>query len=224
MAKVTALPFTPDAEANRLLASEPLALLIGMLLDQQFPMERAFQSPAILKERLGGQLDAGRIASMDTEELERVFKGPPALHRFPGSMARRTQDVCRYLVEHHHGDAAALWTEAPDGASFYRELRQLPGFGEAKARIFVALVGKRLGEAPPGWEEQAATWPSIADVDAYATIGEIRTHKQAMKAAAKAEAAAKPTTPAKPEPAPAKPSKPAKAATAKAAAPKRTKG
>jgi uncharacterized HhH-GPD family protein len=188
------LPFTPDPAANRLLAEEPLALLIGMLLDQQFPMERAFASPAILKERLG-HLDAGRIATMDTEELERVFKGPPALHRFPGSMARRTQDVCRLLVEHHDGRAEALWTDAADGTAFYREMRSLPGFGEAKSRIFVALVGKRLGTAPAGWEAEAATWPSIADVDTYETVGAIRSAKQAAKSAAKSEAAAKAATP-----------------------------
>jgi uncharacterized HhH-GPD family protein len=162
-------------------------------------MERAFASPAILKQRLG-HLDAARIADMDPDALTTVFRGPPALHRFPGSMAQRTQAVCRHLVEHHGGRAERLWTEAPDGASFYREMRSLPGFGEAKARIFVAVVGKRLGAAPPGWEDQAATWASIADVDAYETIGVIRSAKQAAKSAAKAEAAA--TT--KPKPAKAK--------------------
>jgi len=212
------LPFTPDPEANRLLAEEPLALLIGMLLDQQFPMERAFASPAILKQRLG-HLDAARIADTDPEALAAAFKGPPALHRFPGSMAQRTQAVCRYLVEHHGGRAERLWTDAPDGASFYAEMRSLPGFGEAKARIFVAVVGKRLGAGPPGWEDQAATWASIADVDSYEAIGVIRSAKQAAKSAAKAEAAT-------PKPAPkAKAPKAPKAATPKAkAAPKRAKG
>jgi uncharacterized HhH-GPD family protein len=189
VAKPAALPFTPDPAANRLLADEPLALLIGMLLDQQFPMERAFLSPLLLKERLE-RLDAAAIAVMDTGELETAFKGPPALHRFPGSMARRTQDVCRRLVEHHGGEAAALWTTAADGRTFYENVRALPGFGEAKSRIFVAVVGRRLGAGPPGWEDFAATWPSIADVDSFETIGEIRERKRAMKAAAKPGAAA----------------------------------
>jgi uncharacterized HhH-GPD family protein len=213
------LPFTPDPEANRLLAEEPLALLIGMLLDQQFPMERAFASPALLKQRIG-HLDAARIAEMDPDELTKAFRGPPALHRFPGSMAQRTQAVCRHLVEHHGGRAEALWTDAPDGAAFYQEMRSLPGFGEAKARIFVAVVGKRLGAGPAGWEEQAATWASIADVDAYETIGEIRSAKQAAKSAAKADAAAKAAAP-KRKPAATK----TRAAAAKTkAGPKRSKG
>jgi uncharacterized HhH-GPD family protein len=178
----TELPFTPDPAANRLLAEEPLALLIGMLLDQQFPMERAFQSPSILRERIG-PYDATTLADFDTEALEKAFKGPPALHRFPGSMARRTQDLCRHLVEHHGGEASALWTGAADGRAFYANVRALPGFGEAKSRIFVALVGKRLGRAPAGWEDVAADWPSIADVDTYEAIGAIRSQKKAMKAA-----------------------------------------
>ncbi len=184
MAPPVVLPFTPDHAANELLAKEPLALLIGMLLDQQFPMERAFASPALLKERLG-RLDVSAIAEMDPDELASVFVGPPALHRFPGSMAGRTQEVCRHLVEHHGGVVANLWNGAADGQAFYDRVRALPGFGDAKTRIYVAIIGRRLGVAPAGWEAYAATWASIADVDTFEKIGEIREQKRAMKAAAK---------------------------------------
>jgi uncharacterized HhH-GPD family protein len=183
------LPFTPDDEANRLLARDPLALLVGMLLDQQFPMERAFQSPSILARRLGvDHLDVSSLAAMDPEALATVFQGPPALHRFPGSMAGRTQELCRHILEHHGGDPAAIWTGAADGADLHRRLRALPGYGEAKARIFLKILGRQLGVAPAGWEEHAATWASIADIDTYADIATIRSAKQAAKAQAKAAA------------------------------------
>ncbi len=179
------LPFTADAAANRRLATEPLALLIGMMLDQQFPMERAFFSPHLLAERLGGPLDAASIAAMEPDALVDVFKGPPALHRFPGSMASRCQELCRHVAETYGGDAARLWREAADGRDLRRRLEALPGFGTAKARIFVGVVGKRLGEGPPGWEEQAADWPSIADIDAFDKIAVLREQKKAHKAAMK---------------------------------------
>ena len=179
----TSLPFTEDEAANRLLATSPLALLVGMLLDQQFPMERAFLAPYLLEGRLGQSLDAALLAALPAEELEEAFRGPPALHRYPGSMAKRTADLCRHLVAHYDGDAAALWTTAADGCDFERRLRALPGFGEAKARIFVGVVGKRLGEGPPGWEERAADWPSIADVDSFDKVAELREAKRAMKQA-----------------------------------------
>ena len=178
------LPFTEDPAANRLLAPDPLALLIGMMLDQQFPMERAFLSPHLLRQRLGTDLDAAAIATMDETDLEEIFTGPPALHRFPSAMARRCRDLCRHLVEDHDGDARRLWSEARDGADLRRRLEALPGFGRAKARIFVGVVGKRLGEGPPGWEKEAADWPSIADVDEFDKVYELREQKRAMKAAA----------------------------------------
>ena len=180
-----ALPFTDDDRANRLLASNPLALLIGMMLDQQFPMERAFLSPYLLEERLGGSLDAASIASMDPDALDEVFRGPPALHRFPSSMATRCRDLCAAVVEDHGGDAAAIWRDAADGADLLKRLKGLPGFGEAKSRIFVGVVGKRLGEGPDGWEEVAADWPSIADVDSFDKVAELREQKRARKAAKK---------------------------------------
>jgi uncharacterized HhH-GPD family protein len=182
----TALYFTPDARANTLLASEPLAAMLGMLLDQQVPMEWAFTAPLLLKERLGGaKLDATAIAKMDPATLEAVFRAKPALHRYPGSMAKRTQALCAHLVEHYQGRADGVWKDAPTGDELFARVLALPGFGPAKARIFVGLLGKRLGVCPPGWETVAADWPSIADVDSFERVLEIREQKRAMKAAAK---------------------------------------
>jgi len=182
----TALHFTPDAAANRLLASEPLAVMIGMLLDQQVPMEWAFSAPALLKARLGGgPLDATAIAAMDAATLEAIFRERPALHRYPGSMAKRTQALCAHLVEHYGGRADAVWEGVPTGNELLARVLALPGFGQAKARIFVGLLGKRLDVRPAGWEVVAADWPSIADVDTFERVLEIREKKKAMKAAAK---------------------------------------
>lgn len=178
----TSLPFTEDEEANRLLATDPLALLLGMLCDQQFPMERAFLSPLLLQRRLGGHLDAAAVAALPPDALVAAFAGPPALHRYPASMARRFADLCRHLMTEHEGSAAALWETAADGDDLHRRLRALPGFGEAKARIFIGVLGKRLGVGPPGWERRAADWPSVADVDDFSRVAVLREHKRAMKA------------------------------------------
>jgi uncharacterized HhH-GPD family protein len=182
---------TGNEEADGLLASEPLALLIGMLLDQQVPMEWAFGAPARLKERLGGHLDAATIAETEPDELEAVFKGPPALHRYPASMAGRTQEMCRALVERFDGDAASVWTLAATGKELFANLKGLPGFGEQKARIFTALLAKRVGITPPGWEDVAGPYGrvghySVADIDGPEALAAVREHKKAMKAAAKA--------------------------------------
>src|SRR5438552_306963 len=133
----TALHFTPDAAANRLLATEPLAVMIGMLLDQQVPMEWAFTAPSLLKVRLGGTLDATAIAAMDPAGLESIFRDKPALHRYPGSMAKRTHAVCTHLVEHYGGRAEAVWEGVSSGDELLARVIALPGFGAAKARIFV---------------------------------------------------------------------------------------
>lgn len=183
-----ALPFTDDAAANRLLATNPVALLVGMMLDQQFPMERAFFSPHLLEQRLGGSLTAATVAALSDDEVDAIFAGPPALHRFPSSMGRRCRDLCLHLVDEYGGDAAALWRDAADGKDLFRRLRALPGFGEAKARIFVGVVGKRLGVGPPGWEEVAADWPSIADVDSFDKVFVLREQKKAAKANKQARA------------------------------------
>jgi uncharacterized HhH-GPD family protein len=180
---VDSLPFTPDPDANRLLAAEPFAVMTGMLLDQQVPMEWAFRAPALLKERLGGRLDARAVAATPVEDLEGLFRAKPALHRYPGSMAKRTHALASYLVEHYDGRAERLWADVTTGAELLERVRALPGFGDAKARIFVGLLGKRLGVRPPGWDTAAADWPSIADVDSFERVPEIRERKRAQKAA-----------------------------------------
>ena len=184
------LYITGDPDADGLLNSDPLALLIGMLLDQQVPMEWAFGAPPKLKERLDGSIDADRIAAMPLEELEVVFKGPPALHRFPGSMAKRTQQLCQHLVDHHDGRAEALWDDEPDANELFTRLKAMPGYGAEKSKIFMALLAKRFGIQPSGWEEVAAPFSderrrSIADVDSPATLLEVRAFKKAKKAEGK---------------------------------------
>lgn len=185
MAKPQQLHFTESEEANRLLASDGLATLIGMLLDQQFPMERAFYGPQLLKERLGEELDEERIANWDPEELASAFQGPPAIHRYWSAMSKRTQALCQVLVEEYEGRAENLWETAETGAELLKRLKALPGFGDAKSRIFVGLLGKRLGVQPEGWESKAADWPSIADVANFEDVATLREQKKAMKEARK---------------------------------------
>ena len=184
------MPVTGDPEADQLLVDDPLARLIGMLLDQQVPMEWAFASPLKLRDRLGGALDSVAIAAMPLDELEVVFKGPPALHRFPGSMAKRTQQLCQHLVDHHGGEAEAVWVGVLTGPDLFARLHALPGFGGEKAKIFMALLAKRFGIRPEGWEEPArpfsdATHRSIADVDSAESLLEVRAFKKMMKAKGK---------------------------------------
>ena len=190
------LRIAQDDVADELLGRDPLALLIGMLLDQQFPMERAFGSPRLLADRLGvQQLSAGDLAGMDADELVRVFQGPPALHRYPGSMAGRTQELCRLLVERYDGRAENLWTDVPDGATLLNRLGELPGFGAQKSKIFLALLGKQYGVTPPGWREAAGDYGlegsrrSVADITGPETLAEVRAFKQEKKQAAKASQA-----------------------------------
>lgn len=179
------LHFTEDEAANRLLATDGLALLLGMLLDQQFPMERAFYGPQLLKERLGEDLDEERIASWDPDELASAFQGPPAIHRYWSAMAKRTQAMCQAIVEDYDGKAENIWETAESGADLLKRLKGLPGFGDRKARIFVGLLGKRLGVRPEGWEDKAADWPSIADVASFDDVAVLREQKRAMKEAKK---------------------------------------
>jgi uncharacterized HhH-GPD family protein len=179
------LHFTESEEANRLLATDGLATLIGMLLDQQFPMERAFYGPQLLKERLGEDLDEERIANWDPEALAEVFRGPPAIHQYWSAMSKRAQALCQTLVDEYDGRAENLWETASTGAELLKRLKALPGFGDAKSRIFVGLLGKRLGVRPEGWEEKAADWPSIADVAEFDDVATLRLQKKAMKASKK---------------------------------------
>lgn len=179
------LHFTEDEEANRLLATDGLALLIGMLLDQQFPMERAFYGPQLLRERLGEDLTAERLAAWDPDELATAFQGPPAVHRYWSAMSKRTQALAQAVSDQYDGRAENIWETAETGAELLKRLKALPGFGDAKARIFVGLLGKRLGIRPEGWEEKAADWPSIADVASFDDVAVLREQKRAMKEAKK---------------------------------------
>jgi len=190
---VPTLRIAQDSAADELLGRDPLALLIGMLLDQQFPMERAFSAPRLLADRLGvDALSADRLAAADPEDLVRVFQGPPALHRYPGSMAARTQDLCRLLVDRYDGRAEGLWSDVPDGATLLRRLGELPGFGAQKSKIFLALLGKQYGVTPPGWREAAGDYGlegsrrSVADITGPESLAEVRAFKQEQKQAAKA--------------------------------------
>jgi uncharacterized HhH-GPD family protein len=179
------LHFTESEEANRLLATDGLAVLLGMLLDQQFPMERAFFGPQLLKERLGEDLDEERLAAWDPDELAQAFRGPPAVHRYWSAMAKRTQALCQVLVDEYEHRAENLWETAENGAELLKRLKALPGFGDGKSRIFVGLLGKRLGVRPEGWEQVAADWPSIADVATFDDVAVLRHQKRAMKEAKK---------------------------------------
>ena len=186
------LPVTGDPAADELLATDPLARLIGMLLDQQVPMEWAFSSPLKLKERLGGVLDAGAIAALPLEQLEAMFKGPPALHRYPASMAKRTQQLCQHLVDEYGGRAEAVWDGVASGPELFKRLKGLPGYGGEKAKIFLALLAKRFGIRPEGWEAPAAPFSddlarSVADVDSADALQQVRAFKQRKKAASKGD-------------------------------------
>jgi uncharacterized HhH-GPD family protein len=195
---VPRLTIAQETAADELLGRDPLALLIGMLLDQQFPMERAFAAPRLLADRLGvDALDAAQLAGADPDELTVVFQGPPALHRYPGSMAGRTQELCRLLVERYEGRAENLWADVPDGSTLLRRLKELPGFGAQKASIFLALLGKQYGVTPPGWREAAGAYGeegshrSVADITGPESLADVRRFKQEQKAAAKQEKAAR---------------------------------
>lgn len=187
------LHITGDEDADRLLTDDPLALLIGMLLDQQVAMETAFAGPLKIAERVGS-VDAATLASYDPESLVEVFTRTPAVHRFPGSMAGRVQALCTVIEQDWGGDASAIWTQGdPDGATVLKRLKALPGFGEQKAKIFLALLGKQYGYAGAGWREAAGAYGeegsfrSVADIVSPESLTKVREHKRAMKAAAKNE-------------------------------------
>lgn len=172
--------WTENAAANRLLETDALALLIGLVLDQQVKMEKAFSGPFVLKERLG-HLDVRKIASMDPDELVKVFRERPAIHRFPGSMANRVQALSRAIVEDYGGDAAAVWRDARDGDDLAARIRKLPGFGEMKVKIMVSVLAKKFGVKPRGWEKHAAAWHTVADVDSPESMAQAREVKREMK-------------------------------------------
>ncbi|HEU4346179.1 MAG TPA: HhH-GPD-type base excision DNA repair protein [Actinoplanes sp.] len=179
------------AEANDLLDRSPLALLIGMTLDQQDKLEKAFSSPYVLAQRLGHLPTAQELADFDPDALIAIFAEPPALHRFPKAMALRVREVCRALVDRYDGDAANLWAGADSGAELVKRVASLPGFGKQKSQIFTALLGKQFGVQPPGWREAAGhygdegSFRSVADIVDAASLEKVRAYKREMKAAAK---------------------------------------
>jgi uncharacterized HhH-GPD family protein len=179
------LYYTDDDEANALIARDPLALLVGFVLDQQVTVQTAFSGPAKLVRRLGA-LDAAAIAGMDTADLESVFAERPAVHRFPGAMARRVQELCRAIVSEHDGRAELVWTEATDGRDLQRRLLALPGIGEMKAKTLVAVLAKRFGVRPPGWDEVAPRHPTLGDVDSAEALADYQEKKRAYKASLRA--------------------------------------
>jgi uncharacterized HhH-GPD family protein len=197
---------TGNAAADELLADDPNAVLLGMVLDQQVTMEKAFTGPAVIAERMGGTLDVAAIASADPGEFAALCAKPPAVHRFPGSMAGRLQGVCQVLVRDWGGDVSKLYASVGSGQELKQQIAALPGFGEQKASIFVALLGKRFGVTPPGWEEAAGgygrpgTYVSVADIADPESLQMVREAKRLAKAQAKAKSTTKanPTTKAKP--------------------------
>lgn len=186
------LAVTGIPEADTLINSDPLALLLGMLLDQQIPMERAFKSPWDLKGRLGGELDVEQIAAMSEDNLLTAFREKPALHRFPGSMATRAQALCQHLVDNYGGDAEAVWSTARDAEEVLDRLVALPGFGQEKSQIFLAVLAKRFGFEPQGWQAAAGPFAddtprSVADICSPDSLAEVRAWKKAQKAKGKSK-------------------------------------
>jgi uncharacterized HhH-GPD family protein len=183
------LYFTGNDEADALIADEPLALLIGFVLDQQVPVQKAFTGPLELKRRLGS-LEAAQIAEADPNELDRIFREKPALHRYPGTMAERTQDLAAAVLSDYDGDAARIWKDAESGADLQDRLLALPGIGPMKARSLVAILIKRFGVRPPGWEEVLPKHPTLGDVDSLEALEAYQEKKRAYKASLKAARAA----------------------------------
>ncbi len=179
------LPFTGNDEADQLLVDDPNALLYGFVLDQQVPLQKAFSGPYELRKRVG-TLDPAKIAAMDPAKLEEVFRERPALHRFPANMAHRTQEIAAALARDYDGDASRIWREAKSGKDLEQRLLALPGIGEMKAKTLIAIIGKRLGVKPPGWEDVAPTHPTLGDVDGPDSLAEYQAGKRAKKAAMRA--------------------------------------
>ena len=184
---VVPIVWTDNPAANELLETDPLALLIGMVLDQQVKMEKAFGGPYELKQRLGGRLDVREIATMDPARLDAIFRERPALHRFPGNMARRVQAMAQAVVKDYGGDAGSVWLDAKTGDELAGRISKLPGFGDMKTKIMVSILAKKFDVRPPGWERHAATWHSVADVDSEESMAHAREVKREIKGKAKAK-------------------------------------
>ncbi len=185
---MTALPFTGNLDADALLAANPLALLIGFALDQQVTVQKAFSGPLELVRRTGG-LDAAVIAAMAPEALETAFRTPPALHRFPGMMARRVQELCAAVASEYHNDAARIWTGATDAKDLRARLKALPGIGDGKSATIIGVLANRFGVRPTGWESLVPAEPTLADVDSAEALAAYQGGKRAARAEARAEKA-----------------------------------
>jgi uncharacterized HhH-GPD family protein len=179
------LHLTGDDEADKLLVSEPIALLIGFALDQQVPVQKAFSGPKVLLDRLG-TLDPKQLAAMDAADVDAAAKGPPAIHRFPGAMARRVQELAGYIARTYDGDAGRVWTDASDARDLKRRIAALPGFGEMKVASLTAVLANRLDIRPAGIEDELPTWPTLGDVDSPQALAEYQATKRAHKAALRA--------------------------------------
>lgn len=175
------LPFTPSETAQNLLAHDHTALLIGIVLYQQIPVEKAFAGPELLAERLGRDLDVTEIAGMDPAVLEAAFRERPALHRFPANMAKRTQAVCEFIAAEHKGDPAGLWLGAATAEQVVARIKAVPGFGDYKARVYFGVLAKWFGVRPDGWQALVPDWPTIADVDALEDLADLKIRKKAWK-------------------------------------------
>src|SRR5918994_5047089 len=180
------LHFTGDDEADRLLASEPMALLIGFALDQQVPVQKAFSGPSVLVQRLG-TIDARALAMVDEETLLAAAKGPPAIHRFPAAMAKRVREVAQHVAQNYDGDAARIWTDAADGRDLQRRIGAIPGFGDMKVASLTAVLANRFGVRPPGIEEVLPTHPTLGDVDSAQALADYQAKKRAHKAELRAQ-------------------------------------
>jgi uncharacterized HhH-GPD family protein len=174
------LHFTGDDEADRLLVSDPMALLIGFALDQQVPVPKAFSGPKVLQDRLGS-IDARKLVSIDMEQLEKAAKGPPAIHRFPSAMAKRVRELATYIADTYDGDAARVWNDASDGPDLQRRIAALPGFGSMKVRSLIAVLGKRFGLRLPGLDEVMPSYPTLGDVDSAEALADYQAKKREYK-------------------------------------------
>ena len=187
MATSDRLYLTGDDEADRLLVSEPMALIIGFALDQQVPVQKAFSGPKVLLERLGS-IDARHLATVDEADLEAAAKGPPAIHRFPSAMAKRVREVAKHIAETYDGDSARIWTDASDGRDLQRRIGAIPGFGAMKVASLTAVLAKQLDIRPPGMDEVLPSHPTLGDVDSPEALAQYQATKRAMKAEARAAA------------------------------------
>ncbi len=176
------LPYTDDPAANALLEEDPFALLVGIVLYQQIPVETAFAGPSRLKERLGGDLDPSLVAGLDPDSLESIFKEKPAIHRFPGNMAKRVQAVAEFVATEYDGDTRNIWSDVDDADQLMARLKAMPGFGEYKARIYLAVLGQRFGVQPSGWEIYLPDWPNISEIETPEDRADLKARKKEWKA------------------------------------------